>query len=436
MNLQTLAAAQVSKEVPINENFEVLDWATVYAKDATTSSGLTWGYFGGRWSGTLISAGTLALTGGSPTTVNYIVVNRSTGAISVSTTSTNWDDTANYARVYKVTASGSAVESTEDHRAGLHGVIGGVKGDTGASGAISNVAPGTFEARLTLETGVAISTSDQLAKTTVYLTPHKGNTVALYDNGSPNGWFGYSLAADISIAVPATTLTNYDVFVYSNAGTLTLEAVAWTNDTTRATALTKQNGVYVKTGETNKRYVGSFRTTNVSGETEDSAGGVVRPRRFLWNYYHRTKKAMRKQEQTDSWTYSAAAWRQTNSGGSPDNDANELQFLIGVNEDSVSARAQGLAATNTTAAQIRTGIGLDSTTTNSAQIIGFAYIGTAAGGTAGIQPANAFYEDRIAEGYHRLTWLEYANGSNTQTWYGDNGAAANTQQGILGEVWG
>lgn len=119
--MQTLTSTQASAEVPINENFALLIHQEVYAKNPVTSSGLTWGYLGGRWGGFSISSSTLALAASSTT---YIVVNRSTGALSASTASTNWDDTTAYARVYKVTTDASVVTATEDHRAGPGGVHG------------------------------------------------------------------------------------------------------------------------------------------------------------------------------------------------------------------------------------------------------------------------------------------------------------------------
>lgn len=126
MNLQTINAS-ASPEVQMNENFEALDWASVYSKDATTTTGLTWGYLGGRWAGISVSAGTLSLTagGGSPTVYNYIVVNKSTGAISVSTSATNWNNTTEYARVYKLETGASSVSVIEDHRAGPYGIHSG-----------------------------------------------------------------------------------------------------------------------------------------------------------------------------------------------------------------------------------------------------------------------------------------------------------------------
>ena len=78
-----------------------------------------------------------------------------------------------------------------------------------------------------------------------------------------------SVTSPISIAVPSTTSTVYDVFVYDSSGTSTLELTAWTNLTTRATALAYQNGVLCKTegALVTRRYLGSFRTTGVSGQT-------------------------------------------------------------------------------------------------------------------------------------------------------------------------
>lgn len=127
--MQVLTASQASPEVPINENFETLQHQQVYGKKHPTTTGLTWGYYGGRWGGFSVSDGTLALTG---STTNYVVVLRSSGAISVSTATTNWNSSL-CARVYKITTSSSAVTAVEDHRAGPNGVH-GFSSSTGGGG--------------------------------------------------------------------------------------------------------------------------------------------------------------------------------------------------------------------------------------------------------------------------------------------------------------
>ena len=120
MNYQPINAA-ASPEVQINENFDTINWASVYGKRQPVTSALTWGYYGGRWGGFAISDGTLTL---SDAATNYLVVQRSSGAHSTSTAATNWNDVANYARVYKLTTAGGLVTATEDHRAGTYGMLG------------------------------------------------------------------------------------------------------------------------------------------------------------------------------------------------------------------------------------------------------------------------------------------------------------------------
>src|SRR5574343_134708 len=122
MALQQLSASQVNPEAIINENFEALDHVGVFGKAHATSTGLTWGYNGGRHGGTAVAAGTVAQTNAA---TNYIVMLRSSLAVSVSTAATNWNNTALYARLYKNTTAGSVVTASEDHRAGPFGPFAG-----------------------------------------------------------------------------------------------------------------------------------------------------------------------------------------------------------------------------------------------------------------------------------------------------------------------
>lgn len=115
--------------VQANENGDALAHVGTYARRVSTSSGLTWGYYGGRWGGFSVADGTLTLANGA---TNYAVVLRSNGVISVSTSNTNWNNTAAYARVYQVTTSGGAVTAVEDHRGGTNGVHGMAAASSGA----------------------------------------------------------------------------------------------------------------------------------------------------------------------------------------------------------------------------------------------------------------------------------------------------------------
>ncbi len=275
------------------------------------------------------------------------------------------------------------------------------------------------QGRLTLTSGVPITTTDVTAATTVYFTPFRGSFIDLYNGTS---WDRLSFS-ELSIAVPATTGSMYDVFIYNNSGTPTLELTAWTNVTTRATALTTQNGVYVKTGVLTRRYLGSFLTTGVSGQTEDSSSN-----RFLWNYYNRSFRWLRNPaEGTANWTYSSSTVRQANA-----NAANQLNFIIGVSEDTVEAICMAFWQGNTTGTGGVVGIGLDVTNANMGQVVNYSTPGV--GGTD-VTVTQAIYKNYIAVGYHFLAWVESnINNANTVTWFGNNGNV-NLQSGIMGTIF-
>lgn len=94
--------------------------------------------------------------------------------------------------------------------------------------------------------------------------------MALYDG--TNGRV-YSFAEkSLALGTP-TSGTNYDVFAYASGGAVTLDntsLVAWSSNTARATNILQQHGVWVKSGSTTYRYLGTIRTTATT-TTEDSA---------------------------------------------------------------------------------------------------------------------------------------------------------------------
>lgn len=172
--MQTLSASQASPEVPINENFETLQAFEVYGKRHPVTTGLTWGYYGGTWGGLTVAAGTLTLTNAA---TNYVVVLRSTGAISTSTTTTNWNDAGLYARVYQITTAGGVITAVVDARAGQLGVHGDLPppaAATIASAATIAIAPGQRVAVISGTTGI----------TSITATGHSGAVVVLVFQGA------------------------------------------------------------------------------------------------------------------------------------------------------------------------------------------------------------------------------------------------------------
>lgn len=315
---------------------------------------------------------------------------------------------ANSARLYCYDSSGTTKLAYKDSA-----------GTTVTIESAAGVSPGTSQGRLTLTSGTAVTVSDVTAATSIYFTPSEGNRIALYDGTSD-----WNLRSFTEITIALGTLvdaTNYDVFVYDNAGTVTADTlVAWTNATTRATAITLQDGVWVKSGATTRRYIGTFRTTSTT-TTEDSLA-----KRFVWNVANRRPRAMRVTETTNSWPYSTASWQQANAS-----TANQIAFVRGLNEDSVRAAATALVVSSSAAVKYPlVGIGLDAA---SAVATG-ATAATASVNNSFSQPAVSLYEGFPGLGYHYLTWIEKGAGSDTQTWYGDNGGT-DTANGIYGEVW-
>ena len=168
-------------------------------------------------------------------------------------------------------------------------------------GALQSCVPG---GRLTLESGVPISTSDQTAKTTIYYTPFVHNVINLWDgaNWKPTTFAETSLALG--------TLTSgkpYDVFGYLSGGALALESLAWTNDTTRATAVTIQDGRYCKSGDKTRLLLGTFYTASAT-TTEDSLR-----RRLVGNMYNQVQRRLFRSSGQASHSYASGTYRTWNN---------------------------------------------------------------------------------------------------------------------------
>ncbi|HLZ10387.1 MAG TPA: hypothetical protein VKT80_17495, partial [Chloroflexota bacterium] len=281
--------------------------------------------------------------------------------------------------------------------------------------------------RLTLTTGVPVTTSDVTAATTIYLTPITGNRFTTFDaSGNPT----ILSSAEISIAVPATTNTMYDVWAFNNGGTLTLELLAWSSDTARATGLTTSNGRLVKGGDSTRMYVGSIRTTGVSGQTEDSA-----VKRYVWNYYNRRPRKLSRQETAGSSTMADGVginFRQMNS-----NTSNQVETVLGVDEELVAlwmnCPTTSDTATNTNLSANQIGIGLDSTTvaTLTQTIVNITPGGSAAQQTQNGGGFGGAIDTGI--GRHQITMLEKAGNGNgtTSFFYGGTYPGAATMSGFI-----
>lgn len=301
----------------------------------------------------------------------------------------------------------------------------GIPGPAGADGATGSNGYGvsTADGRLTTVSGTPILTSNQLAKTTLYYTPFKGNQIAVY-NGST--WVVLTFA-ETSLSLSGYTASrNYDIWGYSNNGTFALDSTVWTNDTTRATALTTQDGVYVKSGDATRRYLGTVRINSTGGQIDWSFGssgsGPVEAKAMIWNQDNQVLFQFRSLENTTSWTHA------NNSTWSSLNGSSAARFSF-VNGDATSAINAYVAVRGSSGAAGAgaVAVGLDSTSSPLAnQIIiptpNSSIIAGIRSEAKGIQSV----------GYHYLQAIEYSTG-NTSTFYGFQ--SPYTQSGLMAEGW-
>lgn len=281
----------------------------------------------------------------------------------------------------------------------------GTEYDLTSAGGVSAI-PGIVNGRLTLATNNPIPTGDVTGAGTLYFTPFHGNQVALFDG---TNWVIHTFTERSLSLSNLTANTNYDIFLYDNAGNLTLEAIAWTNDTTRATAHILQDGIRVKNGATGRRYLGTIRTAN-AGVSQDSLA-----RRFVFNEYNRVHRKLYIAETTYSWTYGTNAWRAVNN-----NTANRVHVVVGTLGVLVDLRMS--CRMDSSGAGSSQSIGYDTTTGTVADL----YMSSSTNGN--ISAHLAHYS---AVGYHYYQWVENGRGQ-TSTFYGV--ASNGWQSGLVGTI--
>lgn len=121
--------AQSQWPVRVNEAFKSLRGAALYAPNDLTTTGLTLGYFGGFLDATTIADGAVVLTDSA---TNYVVAHRTTGVVSDSTATTNWDDTSTYGRLFVAVTSGGAIATLRSY----HRMSGGIFDHAGSPGSV------------------------------------------------------------------------------------------------------------------------------------------------------------------------------------------------------------------------------------------------------------------------------------------------------------
>lgn len=298
--------------------------------------------------------------------------------------------------------------------------------------------------RATLTSGTAVTTADVAGATSIYLTNCEGGVFPLHDG---TRWILYTLAAELQLALDSNSgHTNYHqsgrnffLFLHDDAGTLRFgTGPAWSSDTSVGTGagsaeITFVDGIPVNAVTMTLRYgslsgntvsvpanralcVGFFRAT-ADGQATDSM-----LKRLLFNFFKQTQRAGLVQEAAASWTYSTLTFQQANNS-----TANQVEGLFW-DSTFVDAAAFNVVQNSTsTPRTIGAGIGIDSSTVSSGRSEFFQCV------NAQIGTVGCSYKGYPGRGYHQFRWLERGNGTDTQTWYGNNAGASVHRSGLQTE---
>lgn len=278
--------------------------------------------------------------------------------------------------------------------------------------------PGISEHRLTLTSGTSVTTSDVTGATALILEPHVGRGISLNDGFA---WKRFEFDRQTIQLGTRTSGRPCDVFAKVSNGRFDYRLVEWSSGTARATAIVRKDGVYVMDGDYRWKYLGTFCTTSTTA-TEDS-----KKSRLLINHYNRVQRKLRAHDGANNWTSTNNAY-ETWNGGTTLGTARVDALFPSPSGDNLASLVFNGVVSNSGAAFSAIGIGLDSTTVNSATQISGAASTTLSG-------AYAAYREFASLGYHYFQMLQRPGSSGTTTFQGDGGVDY-LFSALEGEVWG
>lgn len=285
--------------------------------------------------------------------------------------------------------------------------------------------------RLTLVTGVPVMISSQASKTTIFYTPYNTNLIPIF-NGSafvPTAFAELSnltTASSVGSAGPAavTTNKNYDLFVWSNAGTPTLtRGGPWNSDTVRSSTtendlqrvsgiLTNKNTITNGPGAGLGTYVGTVRSdgsSQINWIVGAAAAGGTAAVLGVWNMHNRVDCRGQISDSTDSWSYTSTTVRGANASSTL-----RVSFVMGQQEDFLDAKYYWRAST--TGGGAGAAYVLLNSTNSTAAAVGVGPFNASSNATAQTAGGSA-----QLLGFNFLQAAEAGDGANATTYYGDNG---------------
>lgn len=292
--------------------------------------------------------------------------------------------------------------------------------------------PTTPGGRLTLTTATPVLVTTVAAATAVLYTPYQHSFIPLNIGNSVFVSVAFTeLTNTLSDATknPAavTTNSNYDMFVWNDAGTIRLSrGPAWTGDNTRGsgagtTQLSQLTGVLVNTvAITNGpaanmgTYVGTIRTNGTSTTDFDvgsfATTGSQRALIGIWNAYNRSLFRANVQDSTTGYTYTTATIRAARA-----DNGNRVSIVQGLVEGVYEATYQNQVLTAAAlTGQCELSIGVDSTSSQTASCDVGVFKSEVAGGAQGSVLSTAKIWG-ITLGFHFIQALEKSDGTNANT---------------------
>jgi hypothetical protein len=301
------------------------------------------------------------------------------------------------------------------------------------------------QGRLTLTTGSPVMSSNVAAAATIYYTPYIGDKIPIYDGAKfvPFTFTELSNATAQSStgkAGPAAVAnnSNYDLFVWNDAGTLRLtRGPLWTSDTARGTGagtseLQRVLGIWTnKVAITNGpganlgTYVGTVRsngTATIDWHTGGVGAGGTPATLNVWNAYHRvvvTPAIFDSNAAAD--VYNSATWKAYYGS-----NGHRISFVRGLDEDGVTATfTSGIIGTS---AAGRIGIGLNATNA----IAAGSSAGYVANGATGVTSSS--YSGLPGIGFNYLQALETCYSAANVSFVAILGAAGEYDGALRGQL--
>lgn len=254
----------------------------------------------------------------------------------------------------------------------------------------------------------------------LYLVPYTSNMISLYDGSA---WTSRAATDRVQSQGTYSANTFYNIFAHWDGSNVGLELVA--EPYPHSPILDMQDGVQVKWGDPSRRYVGVARTDSV-GHFVDS-----RRRRLIWNRHNQVARYFEVQHNT-TWSFSGTnSWRPIS--GNPANGLVEVVAgTIGIanyGSTTISISATGMCTSSMNGYYAASGIGIDSTTVNSAQIVELDN-----GGPSSYAHLRSSYNGYLLPGYHTINWLEVGQSSSTFACIGYAYSPPFGQLGMIGMV--